>query len=209
MPKNDKRPIQLPRPTLERLKKYYAYLMQVDLEYISSEELAKKFNIRPEQVRKDFTYLNITGRPKIGYHIPPLIEELGELFGTGVMENIIIVGAGNLGSALAKYTGFEKIGVKVVAIFDNDPKKISSFVGELSVLPLSSLERAIKRFEVKIAAICVPEESAQKVASLLIRKGIKALWNFAPVPLKVPETIIVENQDITSGILSIKHVIKK
>ncbi|ANQ53511.1 REX family transcriptional regulator [Thermosipho affectus] len=209
MSKKDKWPIYVPKPTFERLKKYYAYLMQIDEDYISSDELAKKFNIKPEQVRKDFTYLDITGKPKKGYHIPLLVEELGKLFGTRVLENLIIVGAGNLGSALAKYMGFEKMGVKVVAIFDNDPKKIGSFVGELSVLPLSFLERVIKRFKVRIGIICVPEESAQEVANLLIKKGIKAIWNFSPVPLKVPETIIVENQDITSGILTIKHILAK
>ncbi|MBT1247161.1 MULTISPECIES: redox-sensing transcriptional repressor Rex [unclassified Thermosipho (in: thermotogales)] len=207
MTKKDKWPIQIPRPSFERLKKYYAYLMQIDEDYISSDELANKFNIKPEQVRKDFTHLNITGRPKKGYHIPSLIEELGELFSTGTLENIVIVGAGSLGSALAKYAGFENIGIRVVAIFDNDSKKIGSFVGELSVLPLSFLERVIKRFKVRIGIICVPEESAQEVANLLIKKGIKAIWNFSPAILKVPETIIVENQDITSGILTIKHIL--
>ncbi|QTA38539.1 redox-sensing transcriptional repressor Rex [Thermosipho ferrireducens] len=209
MSKTNKSFIHVPKPTLERLKRYYTYFLQLEAEYISSEELAEKFNIKPEQVRKDFTYVNITGKPKVGYHVPSLIKELGLLFGKEVLENIIIIGAGNLGSALAKYSGFEKLGVKVVAIFDNDPKKIGSFVGELAVLPLSAIERVVKRFKVKIGVICVPEESAQEAANLLVGVGIKAIWNFAPVPIDVPETVIVENQDISSGILTIKHILDK
>lgn len=203
--------MEIPKPTFERLKKYLALLLQEESEYISSEGIAEKLNITPEQVRKDFTYINIKGKPKVGYHIPPLINELSELFGIGVMDNIIIVGAGNLGSALAKYAGFKKIGVRVVAIFDNDPVKIGSFVGELSVLPFSeeNLKRVIKRFKVKIGVICVTEESAQEVANVLVRNGIKALWNFAPVTLKVPPGIVLENQDITTGVLTIKHLLEK
>lgn len=201
--------IEIPKPTFERLKKYLAILLQEKSEYISSDNIAEKLNITPEQVRKDLSYINITGKPKVGYHIPPLINELSKLFGIGVVENIIIVGAGNLGSALAKYNGFERIGIRVVAIFDNDPKKIGNYVGELVVLPLSDLQRVIRRFKVKIGVICVSEESAQEVATLLIRNGIKALWNFAPVTLKVPPGIILENQDITAGVLTIKHLLDK
>lgn len=198
-----------PKPTLERLKLYYALLLTENKDYISSDEIAKRLKITPEQVRKDISHLNITGKPKVGYHIPSLLGELSELFGISVTDNIIIVGAGGLGSALARYKGFEKIGVKVVAIFDNDSEKIGTFVGELMVLPLSDLQRVVKRFKVRIAAICVPEESAQEVTDLLVEKGIKAIWNFAPAILHVPSGILLENEDITRGILSIKHMLDK
>jgi len=210
MSKNNNKPIEIPKPTFERLKKYHALLLQEkDKEYISSEEIAEKLNITPEQVRKDFTYLNINGKPKIGYHIPSLEKELSEFFGTWILDNIIIIGAGNLGSALAKYKGFKKIGIRVAAIFDNDPEKIGSLVGELSVLPLAEIKRVIKRCKVKIGVICVSENSAQEIAELLIQNGIKAIWNFTPVNLQTPPGIIVENQDITTGILTIKHLMEK
>lgn len=210
MTKNNYIPLELPKPTFERLKKYYAIILQEkDKEYISSEEIAEKLNITPEQVRKDFTFLNINGKPKIGYHIPSLEKELSEFFGTWVVENIIIIGAGNLGSALAKYKGFKNIGIRVAAIFDNNPEKVGKFVGELSVLPLSEIKRVIKRFKVKIGVICVSENSAQEIADLLVQNGIKAIWNFTPINLKTPPGIIVENQDITTGILTIKHLMEK
>jgi len=207
----ENKPLEMPKPTFERLKKYLALLLQEDGEYISLQSIAEKLNITAEQVRKDFTFINIKGKPKVGYNISQLINELSEFFGTTVMENIIIVGAGNLGSALAKYIGFEKIGIKVVAIFDRDPEKIGKFVGELSVCPFSEdiLKKVIKRFKVKIGVICVSEENAQEVADILIKNGIKALWNFAPISLKVPPGIILENQDITTGVLTIKHLIDK
>ncbi|SHH47075.1 redox-sensing transcriptional repressor Rex [Thermosipho atlanticus] len=206
---NNKKTLMFPKPTLERLKLYLALLLQEEKEYISSDEIAKKLKITPEQVRKDISYLNFVGKPKVGYHIPSLLNELNELFGVDVTDNVIVVGAGGLGTAIAKYKGFKRIGIDIVAIFDNDEDKIGTFVSELVVLPLSELQRVIKRFKVKIAALCVPKESAQEAADLLVKSGIKAIWNFAPAILHVPPGILVENEDITRGILSIKHMLEK
>ncbi|MFN6991379.1 MAG: redox-sensing transcriptional repressor Rex, partial [Fervidobacterium sp.] len=122
-------------------------------------------------------------------------------------DNLIIVGAGYLGRALANYKGFKNIGAQVVAIFDSDPKKIGEMVGELMVLPIKDIPRVIKRFKVKIAAICVPESAAQEVADLLIGCGIKAIWNFSTKVLELPKDVIVQNEDITRGLLGIKHML--
>lgn len=203
--------LRFPKATFERLKLYHALLTQISLEekreYILSEEIAEALRITPEQVRKDFSFLETNGKPKVGYYIPELLSELDELFGTKERENIIIIGAGHLGQALANYKGFKDIGVQVVAIFDNDPGKIGQMVGELMILPLKDLPRVIRRFKVKIAAICVPEKAAQEVADLLIGYGIKAIWNFSTKILDLPNDIIVQNEDITRGLLGIKHML--
>lgn len=203
--------LRFPKATFERLKLYHALLTQISLEekreYILSEEIAEALRITPEQVRKDFSFLETNGKPKVGYYIPELLSELDELFGTKERENIIIIGAGHLGQALANYKGFKDIGAQVVAIFDNDPEKIGQMVGELMILPLKDLPRVIRRFKVKIAAICVPEKAAQEVADLLVGYGIKAIWNFSTKILDLPNDIIVQNEDITRGLLGIKHML--
>lgn len=203
--------LRFPKATFERLKLYHALLTQISLEekreYILSEEIAEALRITPEQVRKDFSFLETNGKPKVGYYIPELLSELDELFGTKERENIIIIGAGHLGQALANYKGFKDIGAQVVAIFDNDPEKIGQMVGELMILPLKDLPRVIRRFKVKIAAICVPEKAAQEVADLLIGYGITAIWNFSTKILDLPNDIIVQNEDITRGLLGIKHML--
>ena len=202
-------PIMFPKATLERLKMYHALLQEEKSEYISSEEIARKLSIKPEQVRKDISYLDYSGKPKVGYHISSLVDALDELFGTKLRDNIIIIGAGHLGKALANYKGFVNFGIRVVAIFDNDPEKLGTYVGELVVLPLKDLDRVIRRFNVKIGTICVPGESAQETVDLLIKKGIKAIWNFAPVILEVPENILVENMDIARSVLTLKHLLDR
>lgn len=203
--------LRFPKATFERLKLYHAILSQLANEgkrkYVLSEEIAELLRITPEQVRKDFSYLSTTGKPKIGYDVMELLDELEDLFGTKDKDNLIIVGAGHLGRALANYKGFKNIGAQVVAIFDNDSKKIGEMVGELMVLPIKDIPRVIKRFKVKIAAICVPDNAAQEVAELLVGYGIKAIWNFSTKFLELPKDVIVQNEDITRGLLGIKHML--
>ncbi|MCS7175305.1 redox-sensing transcriptional repressor Rex [Pseudothermotoga sp.] len=197
----------LPKPTFERLKLYHRLLLDVDEEYISSESIARILKVQPEQVRKDLSYLKTVGKPKVGYRVDELKKELDELFGVRKETNVIIVGAGRLGTALANYPGFERYGIEIVGIFDNDPQKIGQFVSELVVLPLKDLKRVVKRFNVEIGVICVPKESAQEVANLLVACGIRGIWNFAPVNLEVPSDVLVVNEDITQSLLTLKHLL--
>jgi len=197
-----------PKATLERLKLYHRLLSEESKEYISSEEIGEKLGIPPEQVRKDLSYLEYKGKPKVGYHVKSLLDELNRLFGLDKNVKVIIVGAGNLGSALTNYPGFANYNIEIVGIFDKDPQKIGKRIGSLVVLPLDYLDRVIKRFNVEIGVICVPKESAQEVADILINNGIKAIWNFAPAFIKVPDEIIVRNEDISLGLLSLKHMLE-
>jgi len=201
--------MMLPKPTFERLKLYHRLLLDVEGEYVSSETIAKLLRIQPEQVRKDLSYLKTMGKPKVGYKVEELKKELDELFGIKRETAVVIVGAGRLGSALANYQGFAKYGIEIVAIFDKDPEKIGQFVSDLMVLPLKDLNRVVRRFNVEIGVICVPKESAQEVANLLVACGIKGIWNFAPIELEVPEDVLVVNEDITQSLLTLKHLLNR
>ncbi|MCS7201551.1 MAG: redox-sensing transcriptional repressor Rex [Dictyoglomus sp.] len=208
MLKENREYLMFPRATLERLKLYHRLLSEENKEYISSEEVGEKLGIPPEQVRKDLSYLEYKGKPKVGYHVKSLLDELNKLFGLDKNVKVVIIGAGNLGSALTNYPGFANYNIEIVGIFDNDNQKIGKRIGDLVVLPLDYLERVIKRFSVEIGVICVPKESAQKVAELLVNSGVKAIWNFAPTFIKVPNEIIVKNEDISLGLLSLKHMLE-
>jgi len=201
--------MMLPKPTFERLKLYHRLLLDVEGEYVSSGTIAKLLGIQPEQVRKDLSYLKTMGKPKVGYKVEELKKELDELFGIKRKTAVVIVGAGQLGSALANYQGFAKFGIEIVAIFDNDPEKIGQFVSNLMVLPLKDLNRVVRRFNVEIGVICVPKESAQEVVNLLVACGIKGIWNFAPIELEVPEDVLVVNEDITQSLLTLKHLLNR
>lgn len=204
----DKEPIVIPKPTLDRLKLYHRLLNEIGQKYISSEEIAQRIGTTAEQVRKDLTYLKTTGKPKVGYDVETLRQELEELFGVKKTTKVILVGAGHLGSALVNYPGFENYGIEIVAIFDNDPKKIGMFVGELSILPMKDIGRVVKRFGVEIGIICVPKEFAQEVAEILVSKGIKGIWNFAPTRLIVPDDVFVVDEDMTQSLLTLKHFLE-
>lgn len=204
----DREPIVIPKPTLDRLKLYHRLLNEVEQKHISSEEIAQRTGTTAEQVRKDLTFLRTMGKPKVGYDVETLRQELEELFGVKKTTKVILVGAGHLGSALVNYPGFENYGMEIVAVFDNDPKKIGSFIGELSVLPMKDIGRVVKRFNVEIGIICVPKESAQEVAEILVSKGIKGIWNFAPTRLVVPDDVFVVDEDMTQSLLTLKHFLE-
>ena len=149
---------------------------------VFSDDLAEDMNTSATQVRKDFSLFGISGNKKGGYQIHRLIIQLDRLLGKDKTHFVIIVGAGNLGKALMNYGGFEEEGFKVVAVFDNDPRKISR-KGKIPVLPVQGLERFIKARELDLGIIAVPYFAAQEVAGRMTAAGIKGILNFAPVSL--------------------------
>lgn len=208
MSQEGKEPIVIPKPTLERLKLYHRLLIETDQKHISSEEIAQSLGLNAEQVRKDLTFLKTMGKPKVGYHVETLRQELDELFGVKNTTKVILVGAGHLGKALVNYPGFENYGIEIVAVFDKDPEKIGTYIKDLVVLPMDNLRRVVRRFKVEIGIICVPKESAQQVADQLISCGIKGIWNFAPTRLNVPDDVFVVDEDITQSLLTVKHFLE-
>lgn len=202
--------LYFPKATLERLKLYQMILKDIqDKEYLSSDEMATLLSITPEQVRKDISFIRYSGKPKVGYHIASLLDELNHLFGTANSTKVVLVGVGLLGQALANYKGFEPYGMEIIALFDQDTEKIGKLMDELMVLPLKDMSRIVKRFKAEIGIICVPKESAQQVADKMIQAGIKAIWNFAPTVLKVPEEVIVADENMSISLLTLKHKLEQ
>lgn len=192
----------IPVPSLKRLPNYYHIVCQAlesGEKFISSATIARILDIDDTQVRKDIAATGYVGKPKVGFDTKEFKEHLEDFLGFNKTKEAFLVGAGNLGIALAKYDGFRKYGLEILAVFDNDPHKIGIKIGKKEVFPISKLPDLVKRMKVQVAILTVPSEFAQDVTYFLIESGIKAIWNFAPVNLKVPEDVLVRNQDLAAN----------
>lgn len=193
----------IPEPTLRRLPLYLYFLKNLanhGILEVSTTKIANEFKQDPTQIRKDLGYLGTLGKPKVGYEVPVLIEAIETFLNWNNTTEAFIVGAGNLGMAMIGYEQFSKYGIKIIAAFDNDSEKIGIHIKDVPVLSISKLTDLIKRMHVHVGIITVPAESAQSAADLLIEGGIKAIWNFAPVNLKVPEDIIIEDAQFATSL---------
>jgi redox-sensing transcriptional repressor len=202
----------IPEQTLRRIPLYHQILaeMQARAEsYVSSRHLAQFFRIDDTQVRKDVSLIGYKGKPKAGYSILGLKKAIEEFLGINYENSAILIGAGRLGSALSQYPGLAQYGLRLVAIFDSDPSKTGSVLGAFTILPMESLPRVVRSFDVGIAIICVPKDSAQSVAGRITSLGIKAIWNFSPTQLTVPSEVIVRNENIALGLAILSHYLKR
>jgi redox-sensing transcriptional repressor len=168
-------------------------------EYISGTFIAQELNLEPIQVRKDLTITGIIGKPKKGYPVDALVKAIEHFLGWDDAQDVVLVGVGNLGTALLGYEEFRLNGLNIVAAFDNNPRKIGSRIHGIPVLSIDTVDIQIGSFGVKNAILTVPSPFAQATADLLIRSGIEAIWNFTNVKLKVPEHVIVQKEDLSSG----------
>ena len=201
-----KRPI--PDIVISRLPKYLQTLHQIKEEHIytiSSTELGERIGISAAQLRKDLSYFGEFGKQGTGYHINILIEELENILKVDRPWNIVIVGAGDLGSALARYQGFSKFGYNILYIFDNDPNKVGKRIGNYIIEDSSSMLEKVATSNVKIAMITVPASAAQQVTDQLISAGVQAILNYAPINLHVPEGIRVQYIDPIRQIQSMTY----
>ena len=149
------------------------------------------------------------GKPKAGYSILGLKRAIEEFLGINYENTAILIGAGRLGSALSQYPGLSQYGLRLVALFDTDPAKIGSILGAFTILPMESLQRVVRSFDVGIAIICVPGPAAQQVAARIVSLGIRAIWNFSPTQLTVPADVIVRNENIAIGLAILSHYLKR
>jgi redox-sensing transcriptional repressor len=177
-------------------------------EYVSSQELGDVSGGAPEQVRKDLSYLESQGRSRVGYHARRLATVIEDFLGLMNDKEAVLVGAGNLGRALSLYPDFSKYGLKIVVLFDNDPEKVGKKVGDKYVLPVEKMGNLVSRMGIRIGIITTPPSSAQEVADAMTANGIKAIWNFSTLRVKVPEDVMVRNVDLSLELVMISQYIK-
>ncbi|MCA1949092.1 MAG: redox-sensing transcriptional repressor Rex, partial [Treponema sp.] len=189
-------------PSIRRLPSYLHIIRQAEKdgeEYISGTVIANELNLEPIQVRKDLAITGIIGKPKKGYPVHALITAIEHFLGWDSIRDGVLVGVGNLGSALMGYQEFQFHGLNIVAAFDKDPKKIGSTVHGVPVLPLDTMEIQVRNLGVTMAILTVPSSAAQETADMLVKAGVTAIWNFTNVKLKVPDSVVVQKEDLSSG----------
>ena len=188
--------------TLRRLPLYLHYQKSVkdDSPRISAAMLASALGLNDVQVRKDLGSVSGSGRPKKGYVTEELIVDLEKYLGCNSVTNTVLIGAGNLGRALLSYSGFSDYGLQIVAAFDSSDRVVGTKAGDKTVLPMSELGRVCIEKNVRLGIITVPAVGAQDACNKLVAHGITAIWNFAPTLLKVPPTVLVENENLASSL---------
>jgi redox-sensing transcriptional repressor len=185
---------------VRRLSLYLRFLQEADsagVETISSNDLARRGGATSAQVRKDLSLFGSFGKRGTGYSVRDLLQEIRSILGLQQSWNVALVGAGKLGSALSSYRDFESRGFRIRAVFDSDPAKVGQPWGELTVLADEELDRVLRRDDIDIAIVAVPAEAAQQVVDRIVRTGIRAILNFAPVRLRVPASVTLRNVDVT------------
>ena len=196
---------------IKRLPRYYRYLgdlLKSGIDRISSKELSERKQVTASQIRQDLNNFGGFGQQGYGYNVEYLYNEIAKILGLDKDYNLIIVGAGNLGTAITNYTDFAKRGFYVKQVFDIKPELIGKKIGDIEILGMDSLPDYIKNNQVDIAAITVPKEMATETAAKLVKCGIKAIWNFAPVDLRLPKDVIVETIHLSDTLMRLSYSLK-
>ena len=199
----------IPKATLGRLPQYLEYLRSLPeiRRTISATAIAKALSLGDVQVRKDLASVSGAGKPKIGYETDKLITDIESHLGHERFTNAVLVGAGKLGRALLDYDGFEDFGVKIVAGFDCNETVLTK--GTKDILPIRDIEAYCREHDVKLGIITVGGGSAQDVCDKLVESGIKAIWNFAPVTLKVPNGVLLKQENLALSLAYLNNQISK
>jgi len=191
--------LKIPEATIIRLSVYSRHLTEVDrkgIVTISSGDIAEGVGVSPAQVRKDLAYFGEFGTRGVGYNVKDLHRHILKILGLSQDWSVCLVGMGNLGLALTTYKGFRERGFVITSIFDSDPQKIGTVVNGVEVLSVDKLEEVAKANKTQIGIICVPSGAAQDIADKLVRAGVQAILNFAPVVLNVPPEVELRNVDL-------------
>jgi len=194
--------------TIRRLSKYFRsleHLVNKGVETVSSDQLAEMDGITSAQVRKDLSFFGTFGKRGLGYNCNILKNQIGEILGLDRQWNVVLVGAGNIGRALVDFGEFKKQGFKICLVLDNDPNKIGSKIHGMTIRDFKKVKAYVVEKKVDIAIIAVPVNTAQKVADSLVDAGIRAILNFAPISLKVPENVQVKNENMAIEIESLSY----
>ena len=192
------------KATIGRLPAYHRYLKEKQAEgerTISSTAIAEDLHLNAVQVRKNLALISSTaGKPKRGFDVDELIGDIDRFLGYDNVSDAVLVGAGGLGSALVGYGGFKNYGLNIVAAFDTNPALIGRSIKGVRVCDARELSSLVRRLNVRIGIIAVPKEAAQGAADALVEGGVRAMWNFAPVHLALPENIAVKNEDMAASL---------
>ena len=190
---------KVPEPTLRRLP---WYLSNIELmkekgeQYVSSTQISKEINIDASQIAKDLSYVNISGRTRVGYNIDALIEVLESFLGFTNMHKAFLFGVGSLGGALLRDLGLRHFGLEIVAAFDVNPELVGKDLGGIPIFHSDDFEAKMKEYDVNIGVLTVPINIAQEITNKMVDGGIKAVWNFTPFRIRVPENIVVQNTSL-------------
>ena len=197
---------------IRRLPRYYRYLgelLENGVERISSNDLSKKMKVTASQIRQDLNNFGGFGQQGYGYNVKYLYTEIGKILGLEEDHNMIIIGAGNLGQALANYAAFENRGFILKGIFDVNPRLNGVSIRGVPIRMMDELKEFVQNNEVKIAALTIPKEKAIEVANLLVDNGVCAIWHFAHTDLNLPDNIIVENVHLSESLMQLSYNISR
>lgn len=204
---------EISQAVIRRMPRYYRYLgelLEEGVERISSNELSNRMNVTASQIRQDLNNFGGFGQQGYGYNVKFLYEEIGKILGLNQRHNIIVVGAGNLGQALANYVKFEKLGFVIIALFDVNPALTGTKVRGIEIRMINEMEEFLKNNEVDIAALTMPKEKADTVAKKLVDSGVHAIWNFAHVDLELTDKeVVVENVHLSDSLMQLSYNIVK
>ena len=202
---------EIPRKTIYRLSIYLRCLHRLKgnaIRTVSSDALARAAGVKPTQLRKDLTYFGQFGTRGLGYEVEQLVKMISDLLGTTSLQPVILVGVGNLGTALLSYRGFEQEGFEIVAAFDADVKQGRNKRTKQPVYAMEKLPEFVRERHVKMAILCVPASAAQEVANTLVACGVAGILNFAPMVLSVPEDVMVNNVNLAIELENLSYFIQ-
>ena len=204
---------EISQAVIRRMPRYYRYLgelLEDGVERISSNDLSKRMNVTASQIRQDLNNFGGFGQQGYGYNVKFLYEEIGKILGLNQKHNIIVIGAGNLGQALANYVKFEKLGFVITALFDVNPALEGVTVRGIKIHMLDELDDYCKDHVVDIAALTMPKEKADAIANRLVNLGIQAIWNFAHVDLDlIDKDVVVEHVHLSDSLMQLSYNIVK
>lgn len=190
---------KVPEPTLRRLPWYLSnikLMKEKGEQYVSSTQISKEINIDASQIAKDLSYVNISGRTRVGYNIDALIEVLENFLGFTNMHKAFLFGVGSLGGALLRDSGLHHFGLEIVAAFDVNPELVGKDLDGIPIFHSDEFEAKMKEYDVNIGVLTVPINIAQEITDKMVAGGIKAVWNFTPFRIRVPENIVVQNTSL-------------
>ena len=203
---------KISRAVISRLSRYHRYLgdlLEEGVERISSNDLSKKMHVTASQIRQDLNNFGGFGQQGYGYNVKYLYTEIGKILGLDKTHNFIIIGAGNLGQALANYASFERSGFILKSLFDVNPRLEGISIRGIRVRMMDELVDFLQNNEIEIAALTIPKSKAVEVADILIANGIKAIWNFAHTDLTLPKDVIVESVHLSDSLMKLSYNISQ